>query len=273
MAKNTIYYSDPIHDDFANNQIKTKQIPADYPFVIRNPFWLVLEFIVYRLIATPLVWLIGKVGFGLRIKNRKVIRRMRKTGFYLFGNHTQAMMDAYTPSLCAFPHKAYIVANPDAVSIPGIRRIVQMLGAIPLPSTTHGYQRFIQALSYRTSRKKAVAIYPEAHIWPWYTGIRPFPDSSFAYPVAQGVPAIAFVTTYRKRRLFKNLPPCMTVTLSEPFYPDLSIHPRQAKKQLRDAVYRFMCRTVSDSENYAYYDYVFASKESAKETEASLPTA
>ena len=273
MAKKTICYSDPIHDDFANNQIKTKRIPSDYPFVKRNPFWLTAEFIAYRLIATPLVWLIGKLGFGLRIKNRKVVRNLRKTGFYLYGNHTQAMMDAYTPSVCVFPHKAFIVANPDAVSIPGIRWFVQMLGAIPLPGTPRGFQRFTEALAYRTSRGSVVTIYPEAHIWPWFTGIRPFPDSSFAYPVQQNVPSVAFVTTYRQRRLFKKLPPLMTVTLSEPFYPDLTLHPRQARKKLRDQVHDFMCRTASKTENYAYYEYVYAPKESAKETECSIPSA
>ena len=258
MPKKTITYHDPLHDDFAGNNIRTKPVPADFPFALKGPFWAVPEFILYRLIATPLVWLIGKVGFGLRIKNRKVLRKLRKTGFYLYGNHTQNMMDAYTPTLCSFPHHAHVITSPDAVSIPLIRRIVQLLGAIPLPDTVKGYKHFLGALEQRIGQKRAIAIYPEAHIWPWYTGIRPFPDGSFGYPVMHGVPAVAFVTTFRKRKVFKKLWPGLTVTLSEPYSPDPALSSREAREQLRDQIYGFMAETVSRPDNYVYYEYRMA---------------
>ena len=255
MAKKTILYRDPLHDDFANNNIRTKSVPADFPFVLKGPVWAVLEFIVYRLIATPLVWLIGKAGFGLRIKNRKVLRKLRKTGFYLYGNHTQTMMDAYTPTLCVFPRHAHVVTGPDAVSIPMIRRIVQLLGAIPLPDTAKGFRSFLSALEHRIGRNRVVTVYPEAHIWPWYTGVRPFPDGSFGYPVKQGVPAVAFVTTFRRRKIFKKLWPCLTVTLSEPFWPDPALPGREARQKLRDQVYGFMAEKTAQPDNYVYYEY------------------
>ena len=66
-----------------------------------------------------------------------------------------------------------------------------------------------------------LAIFPEAHIWPFYTGIRPFSATSFRYPEKLNAPVVAMVTTYRKAArsvsLFRR--PGMTVTLSEPFYP------------------------------------------------------
>lgn len=261
MPKKIITYRDPLHDDFANNNIQAKSIPADFPFALKGPGWAILEFLLYRLIATPLVWIIGKVGFGLRIKNRRVLRKLRKTGFYLYGNHTQNMMDAYTPTLCVFPHHAHIITSPDAVSIPLIRRIVQLLGAIPLPDTVKGFKRFFSALSLQISRKRVVTVYPEAHIWPWYTGIRPFPDGSFGYPVRQGVPVVAFVTTFRKRRVFQKLWPCLTVTLSEPFYPETTLSEREARRLLRNQVYEFMIQKASDPENYVYYEYRIAEAE------------
>ena len=64
--------------------------------------------------------------------------------------------------------------------------------------TTIAAMNLIRAL--RIKQKRTVAVYPEVHIWPWYTGIRPFPAVSFAYPVKDGVPAVAFVTIYRKRK-------------------------------------------------------------------------
>ena len=255
MAKKIIYYEDALHDDFAASDIQAKPVPADFPYVIQNPFWLLLEFVLYRLIATPVVWLIGKFGFGLKIKNRRALKPLRGKGYFLYGNHTQNMMDAYTPSLAAFPGHAHIVVSPAAVSVPVLRRMVQLLGGIPLPGSLKGYRPFWAALSRRIHQRRVITIYPEAHIWPWYTGVRPFPDGSFAYPVRENVPVVAFATTFRRRRVFKKLWPCLTVTLSDPFYPDLSLSPQEARKKLRDEVYAFLCETTASPDNYLYYEY------------------
>lgn len=60
---------------------------------------------------------------------------LRGRGFFLCGNHTQTMMDAYTPSLAVFPRHAHIVVGPAAVSLPLPGRVVQLLGAIPCGKT------------------------------------------------------------------------------------------------------------------------------------------
>ncbi len=240
------YYSDELNDDFAGTSINTCEVTSDFTFVNRNILWQICEFIVYRLIVTPLVFLFGKVAYGLKIKNRKALKALKKTGYFLYGNHTQGVMDAFTPSLCTFPQKAHIVVNPDAVSIKGIRQLVLMLGGMPLPTDLKGYKPFRQALETRIKQKRVVTIYPEAHIWPYYTGIRPFKATSFSYPVAMNVPCVAFTTTYRQRKIFKNAYPKITVTLSEPFYPDMSLPEKEARQKLRDEVYAFMNTVASD---------------------------
>lgn len=249
-----IYYKDELNDDFAGTDIKASEVKADFPFVNKNIIWRVCEAIVYRGIATPVLWLFAKVGYGFKIKNRNAVKKLRKTGFFLYGNHTQGVMDAFTPTLCVFPHKAHIVTSPDAVSIKGIRQLVLMLGGIPLPTELKGYKPFKKALKTRIEQNRTVTIYPEAHIWPYYTGIRPFKDTSFSYPVSMNKPCVAFATTYRKRRIFKNAHPCITVTLSEPFYPDRTLSEKEARKKLRDEVYDFMC-SVAASDNYEYIHY------------------
>ncbi len=251
-----IYYQDELNDDFANNNIKACEVPSDFTFVNKNILWRICEAIVYRGIATPLVWVFGKLAYGLKIKNRKVIKKLKKTGFYLYGNHTQGVMDAFVPTLCAFPHKAHIVTSPDAVSIKGIRQLVLMLGGIPLPTDLKGYKPFKRALETRIEQNRAVAIYPEAHIWPYYTGIRPFKNTSFSYPVSMDKPCVVFVTTYRRRKIFKNAHPNITVTLSEPFYPDNSLPEKEARQKLRDEVYDFMTSVASGEDNYEYIKYV-----------------
>ena len=257
MARDRIiYYRDELNDDFAGTDIHTTVVGEDFPFVRRSLVWRVTAFVIYRGVVTPIVWLTGRLVYGMRIRNRRALKGLKRRGFFLYGNHTQMFMDACGPSLSVFPHAAYVVAGPDAVSIKGIRWLVQMLGGIPLPSTLRGYKPFQAALHYRVKQGGAIVLYPEAHIWPYYTGIRPFPDTSFAYPIAENAPCVASVTTFRRRKLFKNAAPCLTVTLSEPFWPDPTLPPKEARKKMRDEVYEFMCRTANHPENYEYVKYI-----------------
>ena len=247
-----IYYSDPLTDDFAGNSIKTRHIPANYRYIHKSLVWRVVCFVVYYVVAIPLVWLMAKLLLGLKFENRKVMKGLRKQSVFLYGNHTQ-VLDAYIPSLAVFPKCAYIVANPDAVSIPGIKLLVIMLGVLPIPSELAGFRHLLEAIKTRCTEKACIAIYPEAHIWPFYTGIRPFPDASFRYPVITDSPVVAMVTTYRKRALCRR--PGMTITFSEPFYPDRSLPPREAQADLRQKAFAFMEGVSKNREQVEYIRY------------------
>ena len=206
MSRKTVYYHDPLHDDFAptNGRIHPKQIGADFPYEHKGPLWNALAFVVYRMVMTPFLFLYCKLVFGLRIENRKALRAL-PGGYFLYGNHTNTLADAFIPTLLAFPRRANIITSADTVSIPGVRNIVQMLGAIPLADTIEGTRQFLAAMHCRLERGQAVMIYPEAHIWPYYNGIRPFPDTSFAYPVREQLPVVAAAVVYRKRKLLPVL--------------------------------------------------------------------
>ena len=227
MSRKTIYYHDPLHDDFAptNGHIRPKPIGADFPYEHPSPVWQALAFVVYRLIMTPFLFLYCKLVFGLRIENRKALREL-PGGYFLYGNHTNTLADAFIPTLLAFPRRANIVTAADTVSIPGVRNIVQMLGAVPLADTIDGTRQFLAAIHRRLERRQAVMIYPEAHIWPYYNGIRPFPDTAFAYPVREQVPAVGVVVVYRQRKR------CERPVLSRPHPAAAQRPPGPASKSL-----------------------------------------
>ena len=255
-AKRIIYYTDPLNDDFAETSIHTKEVGADFPFIHKGVLWNLLAQLVYYCIAVPIVFVISKVYLGLKYENRQVLRQLRGTGYFLYGNHTR-MLDAFLPAMTAFPKKAYVVSNPDAVSLPFLQTLVTMLGVIPIPTRFSGMRQFLSSVTQRYQEGNVLAIFPEAHIWPFYTGIRPFSDTSFRYPQKLGAPVVAMVTTYRKRRGLGQLlrRPGMTVTLSEPFYPDPTLSPRDAQQQLRDRVYNFMMSVSQSHENVQYITY------------------
>ncbi|MBQ3667882.1 MAG: hypothetical protein II920_01515 [Clostridia bacterium] len=256
-AKKTIYYTDELNDDFAGNDINTKRVPPDFKFLHSGRAWRVIQFILYYFVALPIVYIAAKLYLGLRFEDRKNLKKAGKGGVFLYGNHTRDL-DAFVPALAAFPRRADIVCNPDAVSIPGLRTLVQMFGALPLPTEFSGMLSFMNALFACVKNGDCVTIYPEAHVWPFYTGIRPFKADSFCYPMKNLTPVVAMVTRYTKRRGLFALcrRPGMTVSFSEPFYPDPSLGLRKGQQQLRDEVYAFMCEKAALPGNVEYIHYV-----------------
>ena len=252
-----IYYTDPLNDDFAGHDIHPREVGPAFPYLHPSRLWNLAAWLLYYIIAVPLVFLISKLYLGLRFENRAVLKQLGHGGYFLYGNHTRDL-DAFLPAMAAFPKRAHVVASPDAVSLPGLMNVVLMLGVIPIPNRFSGMRRVLETVSARYAQGRCVAVFPEAHIWPFYTGIRPFTDTAFRYPVKEGAPVVAMVTTYRKRRgLFHFCKtPGMTVTLSRPMYPDTALSPKQARKDLRDRVYDFMTKTSQSRENVAYIRYV-----------------
>lgn len=251
-SEQTIYYNDELNDDFAatHGKIKTKPVTEKYRYIHKSPLWHLWSFALYRFVATPVGYLYLKLRFGLHIKNKKAVSKV-KGGFFLYGNHTQSIADAFIPTIASFPKKTNVIVSADAVSIPVVNRLVAMLGGIPLASTLHGKGKFIKAIKAKAEAGQVIALYPEAHIWPYYNGIRPFSEAAFAYPFRYGIPAIGFTVTYRQRKVMKKLPPLITVTLSDPIYPEMCAD----KKDMRDRIYGFMCDTVERENSFAYIRY------------------
>ncbi len=228
---------------------------AAFPFVRKGLLWKVAAFLLYYLIALPLVFIIIKVVNRTKIVNRKSLKHI-KGGFFLYGNHTH-WSDGFLPHVMASPRRTYVIAGPDVVSIRGLRNIVTMLGAIPVPTQPRALTPFADAVQQRHNEGACVAIFPEAHIWPYYTGIRPFPPTSFLYPAELGAPVVAMVTRYRERkgRGNKIKTPARTVILSDPINPKLGLTVRQSQLDLHRRVAEFMYECAGLPGNFEYVEY------------------
>lgn len=254
--KKIIYYKDPVHDDFAGTHIDTNVIDKEYRYT-HSGIWRFGADLLYYLIAFPLVFLLHRVVAGVRFVNRDA-RKKVSGPCYLYGNHT-AIFDAYTPALLSFPRRASILAGADAFSIRGIRTLVQMLGAIAIPNRVSGMKHFMEAVSQEFDAGHDIAVFPEAHIWPYYTGVRPFPATSFSYPVKKNAPVIAFFAAYSEPKGWDKLlrrKASTRIYLSDPIYPDASLPYKEAQQKLRDAVYAFMERAAKEHSTYAVIEYV-----------------
>ena len=252
MDKKVYYYSDELNDDFAEKSIEPIKIDENYKYVHKNIFWKIGSFIVYRLIALPIAFVYSKCVHKLKVVGKEKLKEAKGSGYFTYQNHTQVILDTLMPTLINFPRKAHIVAHPDNVSIPILGGFNKMMGGFPIPSDIKTTKNFLSAMEYFLSKKNVIAVYPEAHVWPYYTKIRSFVNTSFKYPVKYNVPAYAYTTTYKDRPGKK---PQIVVYIDGPFYADDNLSTKKAEQDLRDKVYNAMANRAKNS-NVEYCKYI-----------------
>lgn len=243
--RKVIYYTDELNDEFSNAQITPRNIDGDYVYCHDSWFKRFTHFFWYRMIATPIAFLYCKTVFHHKTVGREKLKDFRKKGYFMYGNHTQVVGDPFIPNVINFPQTNYVIVHPNNVSMPMLGKITPSLGALPLPDDMNAYRNFMKAVERRVKEGNTVVIYPEAHIWPYYTKIRPFPDTSFHYPVKFDMPVFCFTNTYKKRRHSKK--PNIVTYIDGPFYADEGLPKQTRKEDLRNRVYECMCRRAEES--------------------------
>ncbi|MBQ9468125.1 MAG: hypothetical protein IJU52_03875 [Clostridia bacterium] len=241
-----IYYTDELNDEFSPMTLTPPVIDASYRYTDDRRSKKAARFFLYRFIAYPAAFLWSKCVFMRKIVGKEKLKAYRHTGYFLYGNHTQPTGDALMQACLTWPETNYVIVHPNNLVVPVIGRFTPALGALPLPGDMGSYRNFKKAIAQRSGEGHPIVVYPEAHIWPYYTGIRPFPDTSFSYPVELGKPSFCFVNTYRKRRFSKR--PKIVTYIEGPFFPEDPEHPRAARKALRDRIYRTMTDLASRSD-------------------------
>lgn len=242
--KRIIYYENELTDEFSEARIDARRIDGSYDYVPREGAFKFLHFFWYRIIATPIALLYTGLRHAHRIIGKEKLKKFKRCGYFLYGNHTHHLCDAVVPSLITLPKDTYVIVHPANVSIPFVGKVAPYMGAIPLPDDREAYKNFKATVTRRYGEKNAICIYPEAHIWPYYTGIRPFGDDSFSYPVSLGSPVFCFTNTYRKRGRGAGI----TTYIDGPFFPDPTLSARDARQKLRNEVYSAMCERARLSE-------------------------
>lgn len=248
-----LYYSNEQTDEVLNFKTYTKKIDKNYKYIHKNPFYNLWSFFTYRFIATPLAWLYYRIIKRVKFINKEILKQHKKSGYFIYANHTNQTGDALFPGLICFPKKPYIVVNSANLCIPLIGGCLKMWGALPIPDTIEATKNFNNSIDYLLNKNNPIVIYPEAHLWPYYTKIRNFSSTSFKYPVRLNKPVFTFTTIYKLKKHSKK--PKVEVYVDGPFYPDLSLQTKQSQQKLRDEIYTQMV-LQSQKNNYEYVNYI-----------------
>ena len=253
MNKKIIYYKDEINDEFSVSHLKPRVIDENFKYH-KNIIWNICSYTLQNFISMPIKIGYAKIKFRIKFIGREKLKECRNEGYFMYGNHTQEFADTFIPSIANYPKRNFLIVNPVNISLKGTGTFVEMLGAIPIPSDVKATKNFLKEIKYKIQKNNSITIYPEAHIWPYYTKIRPFKEVSFKYPVQLNVPVYCFTNTYQSYG--KNNDKIKIVTyIDGPFYSNRELTQKQSQKDLRDRIYNCMVERSKNS-NIEHIKYI-----------------
>lgn len=250
--KETIYYNDELNDEFSKAKIVPRLIDENYKYT-HHKLWDFASFCMQNVLSMPIKILYSKIKFRIKYVGKEKLKPYKHEAYFVYVNHTQAFADTSIPSLPIYPKRNFFIVNPENVSMKFLGNIVQLLGALPIPANKKAMKNFLEAIENHIGKKHSITIYPEAHIWPYYTKIRPFKAVSFKYPIDLNTPAFCMTNTYQSYG--KNNDKIKIVTyIDGPFFPDKNLTKAEQKQDLRNQIYNKMVERSQNS-NIEYIKY------------------
>lgn len=245
--KEIIYYKDELNEEFSTAKILPRKIDENYKYIHKSVIWNAIAFLLQNVLSVPIKFLYAKIKFKIKYVGKEKLKPYKKQGYFIYGNHTQIFADTFITSNTNYPKKNFFIVNPENVSMKFLGNVVEMLGAIPIPGNKEAMKNFLEVIEKRIKDGNSVTIFPEAHIWPYYTKIRPFKTVSFKYPVQLNVPTFSVTNTYQSYG--KNNDKVRIVTYVDgPFFSDDGCKTMKEKQQnLRDKVYEKMVERSQNS--------------------------
>ncbi len=217
------------------------RVDARYRFINRNIFFRIGSWLLFYVIAIPLLDIVSLLFFGLKIHGKKNLRYL-KGGAVTVTNHVH-YLDTPMVACTLFPRKPLFATLKSNLEIPVIRRLIRLLGGVPIPESPKALHAFLESMRVQLLKGRIVHFYPEASLWPWYDGLRPFKNGAFHLAVKSGVPVVPMVFTFRDSKgLFSKLRkrPLVDLIIGKPKYPAQSGTERKKMLEMRKAVQNAM---------------------------------
>ena len=220
------------------------------PLISKNLIFRLLTSVFYYMIAVPLLGLCDTIVFGLRVRGRRNIRKLRGKGAVIVCNHVHNL-DCTFLGLLVAPRRSIYTSLEVLFSQPVIGSLIHCLGSVPVPSTPSGMRRFLSELTGAVKAGRLVCIYPEGELIPYCPRLRSFKEGAFTIAAKAGAPIVPVVIMARDRKgMWKVLKrkPCLTIMAGEPVYPDLNLEFRPAAHDLCGRVFDRMIELQNSCE-------------------------
>lgn len=242
-----------VTQDFVDSPNQKFRIDDGWTWYHRHTFLHAVCYQIVYFVFLLVALVYGKAVLGLRIRGKKKLRIARHRGYFMYANHTQPFGDICITVLENWPHPITAIMAQANFGIPVLGPLLHHLDFLAVPKSDAqraGYKKSMTRLVTRDH--VGCQVYPEAHVWPWATRIRPFTPTSMRYPVRYKVPSFTSTTTYVPRRFHKA--PRAIVYLDGPFWPRVPGDEETQKRDLHEQIYGTLVRR-SHLSTAAYVDY------------------
>jgi 1-acyl-sn-glycerol-3-phosphate acyltransferase len=220
-----------------------KKIPTP---VDGNLLFRVASFIVYNIVAAPIVFLIGKLIYGLRVKGRKNLRGHR-CGL-VAANHCQFLEPGFS-GLSVWPRKILFSAEENNVTRKDVGWLTRLVRAFGIPDEN---PMAIAGFVKKALQKKwFVHFYPEGVI-SWRSqepGL--FLEGVFFFAFLNNVPVFPIAEVLHERpirRFLRWWPPKTTFIIGKPVFPDRFRKPgvsrRDQIRQMSETIHKVITTTI-----------------------------
>jgi len=192
-------------------------IDKNYKYIRKNPFYN-LGAGILRVLALLLLPFWTKPYTHYKIKGKENIKGLKKKGVIIVSNHVHSTDSPIIATrIFGWGRKVRIVTLSENIDIPIAGDLIKALGVLPLGDTLGGMKKFKQTIDKLLAQNKPVLFFPEAALWPYYRGIRPFHKGAFVFAVNDDVPILPIISTFITR---KNGKQKMIVNILPPIYPE-----------------------------------------------------
>lgn len=222
-------------NDFKNNE-ETMEEPTEnvmevwhplkfnvnekYKYVPTNIFFRIISWIVYYIIAVPILSIVLKLVYDLKIEGKENIKKLQGSAITV-SNHVLVLDCAMVGLAVCGKKKIFYTTQSESFQIPFVRKLIKLLRAIPIPKGVKNKERMVKEISNLLKDNKFVHFYPEAILYPYCNKIRHFKNGAFDLAIKNDVPVVPIVIKFRQpkgiRKILKRKKD-VTLKILEPIY-------------------------------------------------------
>ena len=222
-------------DDFENNEDAMEEptenvmevwhplkfdVNEKYKYVPTNIFLKIISWIIYYIIAVPILSIILKLVYDLKIEGKENLENLQG-GAITVSNHVLVLDCAMVGLAVCGKKKIFYTTQSESFQIPFVRKLIKLLRAIPIPKGVKNKERMVKEISNLLKDNKFVHFYPEAILYPYCNKIRHFKNGAFDLAIKNDVPVVPIVIKFRQpkgiRKILKRKKD-VTLKILEPIY-------------------------------------------------------
>lgn len=222
-------------DDFENNEEAIEEptenvmevwhplkfdVNEKYKYVPTNIFFRIISWIVYYIIAVPILSILLKLVYDFKIEGKENIKNLQG-GAITVSNHVLVLDCAMVGLAVCGKKKIFYTTQSESFQIPFVRKLIKLLRAIPIPKGVKNKERMVKEISNLLKDNKFVHFYPEAILYPYCNKIRHFKNGAFDLAIKNDVPVVPIVIKFRQpkgiRKILKRKKDA-TLKILEPIY-------------------------------------------------------